>query len=105
MRHELPRMGHRNFIVIADSAYPLQSSPGIRTLHVGGTQAETLKKVLALLAQGAAALAADAKPQPQAAAPAALKPASAQDRMEAQRLPALGRAAFWAREVDRLAKA
>ena len=56
--------------------------------------------VLALLAQSAAALAADAKPQPQAAAPAALKPASAQDRMEAQRLPALGRAAFWAREVD-----
>ncbi len=51
LRQELPRMGHRNFIVIADSAYPLQSSPGIKTIHVGGTQAETLKKVLALLAQ------------------------------------------------------
>jgi Flp pilus assembly protein TadD len=56
--------------------------------------------VLALLAQSGAALAADAKPQPAPAAPAGLKPASAQDRIEAQRLPPLGRAAFWAREVD-----
>jgi L-fucose mutarotase/ribose pyranase (RbsD/FucU family) len=47
---ELPRLGHRNFIVIADSAYPLQSAPGIRTVHVGGTQAATLKNVLAMLA-------------------------------------------------------
>ncbi len=46
---ELPRLGHRNFIVIADSAYPLQSSPGIRTIHIGGTQAEATKQVLALL--------------------------------------------------------
>jgi len=57
----------------------------------------------ALLSSGAAALAADAKPaaapQPAPAAPKP-KPASAQDRTEAQRLPALGRAAFWAREVD-----
>jgi L-fucose mutarotase/ribose pyranase (RbsD/FucU family) len=50
LHHELPRLGHRNFIVIADSAYPLQSAPGIRTVHVGGTQAATLKKVLAMLA-------------------------------------------------------
>ena len=46
---ELPRMGHRNFIVIADAAYPLQSAPGIRTIHIGGTQADALKQVLALL--------------------------------------------------------
>jgi L-fucose mutarotase/ribose pyranase (RbsD/FucU family) len=46
---ELPRLGHRNFIVIADSAYPLQSSPGIRTIHIGGTQAEATRQVLALL--------------------------------------------------------
>jgi L-fucose mutarotase/ribose pyranase (RbsD/FucU family) len=50
LREELPRLGHRNFIVIADSAYPLQSAPGIRTLHVGGTQAATVQKVLAMLA-------------------------------------------------------
>ena len=47
----LPRLGHRNFIVIADSAYPLQSAPGIQTSYVGGTQAEALKKVMAMLAK------------------------------------------------------
>jgi D-ribose pyranose/furanose isomerase RbsD len=51
LREDLPRLGHRNFIVIADSAYPLQSAPGIRTVHVGGTQATALKKVLAMLAK------------------------------------------------------
>lgn len=51
LREDLPRLGHRNFIVIADSAYPLQSAPGIRTVHVGGTQADALQKVLALLAK------------------------------------------------------
>jgi L-fucose mutarotase/ribose pyranase (RbsD/FucU family) len=50
LSEELPRLGHRNFIVIADSAYPLQSAPGIQTIHVGGTQAAVLQKVLALLA-------------------------------------------------------
>ena len=50
LRENLPRLGHRNFIVIADSAYPLQSAPGIRTVHVGGTQAAALQKVLAMLA-------------------------------------------------------
>ena len=51
LREDLPRLGHRNFIVIADSAYPLQSAPGIRTTYVGGTQAEALKEVLAMLAK------------------------------------------------------
>ena len=51
LNEDLPRLGHRNFIVIADSAYPLQSAPGIRTTYVGGTQAEALKKVLAMLAK------------------------------------------------------
>ncbi len=45
----LPRLGHRNFIVIADSAYPLQSAPGIQTSYIGGTQADALKKVLVML--------------------------------------------------------
>jgi L-fucose mutarotase/ribose pyranase (RbsD/FucU family) len=43
--------GHRNWIVIADSAYPAQSSPGVETLHVGGGQVDALKKVLAHLSQ------------------------------------------------------
>jgi hypothetical protein len=30
---ELPLMGHRNWIVIVDSAYPLQTSPGIETIE------------------------------------------------------------------------
>jgi L-fucose mutarotase/ribose pyranase (RbsD/FucU family) len=51
LREDLPRLGHRNFIVIADSAYPLQSAPGIRTVHVGGTQSATLQKLLAMLAK------------------------------------------------------
>ena len=50
LRDELPRLGHRNFIVIADSAYPLQSAPGIRTVHVGGSQAAALREVLAMIA-------------------------------------------------------
>ena len=29
----LPVLGHRNFVVIADSAYPAQSNPGIRTIY------------------------------------------------------------------------
>ncbi len=43
---ELPRMGHRNFIVVADSAYPLQSAPGITTLATGAGHLEVLGAVL-----------------------------------------------------------
>jgi hypothetical protein len=31
----LPRLGHRNWIVIADAAYPAQSAPGIETIVTG----------------------------------------------------------------------
>jgi hypothetical protein len=31
----LPAYGHRNWVVIADSAYPLQSNPGIETIMAG----------------------------------------------------------------------
>ncbi len=47
----LPLLGHRNWIVIADSAYPQQTSPGIETIHVGGSQADAVKAVLAALAK------------------------------------------------------
>ncbi len=43
----LPVLGHRNFIVIADSAYPLQSNPGIKTIYTGEQQIEVVKAVLA----------------------------------------------------------
>ena len=47
LAQNLPVLGHRNFIVIADSAYPQQSNPGIKTIYTGGTQIEVLKEVLA----------------------------------------------------------
>ncbi|MGO8678485.1 MAG: hypothetical protein ACLQVX_21795 [Limisphaerales bacterium] len=46
---ELPMLGHRNWIVIADSAYPAQTSPGVETICTGTSQLETLKAVLAAL--------------------------------------------------------
>jgi len=48
---ELPVMGHRNWIVIADSAYPAQSRAGIETIYTGGNQIEAVKAVLAALKQ------------------------------------------------------
>ena len=45
--HELPFLGHRNWIVVADSAYPLQTSPGIETICATGDQLEVFKQILA----------------------------------------------------------
>ena len=45
----LPRYGHRNWIVIADSAYPLQSAPGIETILSNESQVETIRYVLDVL--------------------------------------------------------
>lgn len=42
VRDELPLMGHRNWIVIVDSAYPLQTSSGIETVE---TDADELSVV------------------------------------------------------------
>ena len=36
----LPRLGHRNWIVIADAAYPAQSAPGIETIVTGAPLTE-----------------------------------------------------------------
>ena len=41
--------GHRNWIVIADSAYPLQSGPGIETIVSNDDQITTLRYVVAAL--------------------------------------------------------
>jgi hypothetical protein len=46
LKTELPVLGHRNWIVVADAAYPAQSRPGIETLYVGGDQIEILREVL-----------------------------------------------------------
>ena len=45
----LPLFGHRNWIVVADAAYPTQSSPGIETIVSGVSQQVAIKTVLAHL--------------------------------------------------------
>ena len=45
----LPEYGHRNWIVIADAAYPKQSAPGIETIATGMDQFEVLEAVLAVI--------------------------------------------------------
>jgi len=42
----LPALGHRNWIVVADSAFPLQVSPGIETIVTGEDHFAVLEKVL-----------------------------------------------------------
>lgn len=42
----LPQYGHRNWMVVADAAYPAQSNPGIETLATGCEHLEVLRKVL-----------------------------------------------------------
>jgi hypothetical protein len=47
LKQELPLMGHRNWIVIVDSAYPLQNSTGIETIDTGADHLAVLDYVLA----------------------------------------------------------
>ena len=51
LQKELPLLGHRNWIVVADSAYPLQTAPGIETIYVEADQLEVVKGVIAELAK------------------------------------------------------
>jgi D-ribose pyranose/furanose isomerase RbsD len=41
----LPLFGHRNWIVVADAAYPAQSKPGIETIVAGQDQIPVVRKV------------------------------------------------------------
>lgn len=50
LAHLIPIFGHRNWIVIADAAYPAQSNPGIETLFTGCDHADVLAKVLGAIA-------------------------------------------------------
>ncbi len=50
LAQSLPLLGHRNWIVVADSAYPWQVSPGVRTINTGSSQLEVTKAVLKALA-------------------------------------------------------
>jgi len=51
LQKELPLLGHRNWIVVVDSAYPLQTAPGIETIYVEADQLEVVKGVIAELAK------------------------------------------------------
>jgi D-ribose pyranose/furanose isomerase RbsD len=49
LQQELPLLGHRNWIMIVDSAYPLQVSPGVETIETGSTQLQVTRDVLEIL--------------------------------------------------------
>lgn len=42
----LPLLGHRNWILIVDSAYPIQSSPGVETIETNAPHLDVLRYVL-----------------------------------------------------------
>jgi hypothetical protein len=51
LRKELPALGHRNWIVVADSAYPDQVSPGIEIIVANEDHFVVLEKVLKAVAR------------------------------------------------------
>ena len=51
LKERLPLYGHRNWIVIADSAYPAQSSDGVETIVSDGEQTAVLAMTFALLGE------------------------------------------------------
>jgi len=46
LQEAMPLLGHRNWILVVDSAYPLQTSPGIETIETNAPQLEVVKAVL-----------------------------------------------------------
>src|SRR5271157_1915840 len=42
----MPLLGHRNWILVVDSAYPLQTSPGVETIETNAGQLEVVRYVL-----------------------------------------------------------
>ncbi len=50
MTQRIPLLGHRNWIVVADSAYPAQSNAGIETIATGTGHIEVLEKTLKAVA-------------------------------------------------------
>ena len=49
LAHVMPLMGHRNWIMVVDSAYPLQSGAGVETIETNTDQVEVIRKVLAAI--------------------------------------------------------
>ena len=46
LSEELPLLGHRNWIAVVDSAYPLQTSAGIETVETNADQLDVVRAVL-----------------------------------------------------------
>ena len=51
LRNLLPLLGHRNWIVVADSAYPAQTAQGITTIATSADHLEVLSKTLRAIAK------------------------------------------------------
>ena len=49
IEERMPLFGHRNWLVVADAAYPAQSRPGIETILSGESQQTTMETLLAHL--------------------------------------------------------
>ena len=49
IEERMPLFGHRNWLVVADAAYPAQSRPGIETILSGESQQATMETVLSHL--------------------------------------------------------
>src|SRR6185437_9273495 len=45
----LPLLGHRNWILIVDSAYPLQTSPGVQTVETDSDELTVVRQVLSAI--------------------------------------------------------
>ncbi len=51
LEERLPYFGENNWIVVADSAFPLRSAPGIETIVSSDSQVNTVRQVLDLLSK------------------------------------------------------
>jgi len=49
LAESMPLLGHRNWILVVDSAYPLQISPGIETIETNASQVEVVRAVMAAI--------------------------------------------------------
>lgn len=49
LKKEITLLGHRNWICVVDSAYPAQTSPGIKMIDTRADHVEVLKTVLAAM--------------------------------------------------------
>jgi hypothetical protein len=45
----LPLLGHRNWILIVDSAYPLQNSSGVETIETNANQVDVVRYILSAI--------------------------------------------------------